>query len=204
MIRAEIIVRGSVQRVGYRDLVQDEARRLGVRGYVENLRDGSVKILCEAEEEVVKEFMKAIDVKEDLLKVESIEVTKTSPPTGEYQYFEVKYGPLEEELSERMVAAIKYAKGMWSDIKGMREDIKEMKGDIKEMKGDIKEMKGDIKEMKGDIKEMKGDIKTVLKKQDETIFEIRALRDDLRSYIDRRFERLEAEIRAIKEKIGLM
>ncbi|MEM3614383.1 MAG: acylphosphatase [Nitrososphaerales archaeon] len=197
MIRAEIIVRGSVQRVGYRDLVQDEARRLGVRGYVENLRDGSVKILCEAEEEVVKEFMKAIDVKEDLLKVESIEVTKTSPPTGEYQYFEVKYGPLEEELSERMVAAIKYAKGMWSDIKGMREDIKEMKGDIKEMKGDIKEMKGDIKEMKGDIK-------TVLKKQDETIFEIRALRDDLRSYIDRRFERLEAEIRAIKEKIGLM
>ncbi|MEM3891926.1 MAG: acylphosphatase [Nitrososphaerales archaeon] len=183
MIRAEIIVRGSVQRVGYRDLVQDEARRLGVRGYVENLRDGSVKILCEAEEEVVKEFMKAIDVKEDLLKVESIEVTKTSPPTGEYQYFEVKYGPLEEELSERMVAAIKYAKGMWSDIKGMREDIKEMKGDIKEMKGDIK---------------------TVLKKQDETIFEIRALRDDLRSYIDRRFERLEAEIRAIKEKIGLM
>ncbi|MEM4201516.1 MAG: acylphosphatase [Nitrososphaerales archaeon] len=204
MIRAEIIVRGSVQRVGYRDLVQDEARRLGVRGYVENLRDGSVKILCEAEEEVVKEFMKAIDVKEDLLKVESIEVTKTSPPTGEYQYFEVKYGPLEEELSERMVAAIKYAKGMWSDIKGMREDIKEMKGDIKEMKGDIKEMKGDIKEMKGDIKEMKGDIKTVLKKQDETIFEIRALRDDLRSYIDRRFERLEAEIKAIKEKIGLM
>ncbi|MEM2883772.1 MAG: acylphosphatase [Nitrososphaerales archaeon] len=197
MIRAEIIVRGSVQRVGYRDLVQDEARRLGVRGYVENLRDGSVRILCEAEEEVVKEFMKAIDVKEDLLKVESIEVTKTSPPTGEYQYFEVKYGPLEEELSERMVAAIKYAKGMWSDIKGMREDIKEMKGDIKEMKGDIKEMKGDIKEMKGDIK-------TVLKKQDETIFEIRALRDDLRSYIDRRFERLEAEIKAIKEKIGLM
>ena len=90
-----------------------------------------------------------------------------------------------------------------------------------EMRDDIKEMKADIKEIKGDMKEMKGDIKTMLKKQDETLAEIRAtrselkeeiratrgeikaLREDLKQYMDRRFEKLEREIALIKQKIGL-
>jgi len=76
-------------------------------------------------------------------------------------------------------------------------------------------------EMRDDIKEMKGDIKTMLKKQDETLAEIRAarqeikdeikatreeiraLREDLKQYMDRRFEKLEREIALIKQKIGL-
>jgi cell division protein ZapA (FtsZ GTPase activity inhibitor) len=41
------------------------------------------------------------------------------------------------------------------------------------------EMRDDIKEMKGDMKEMKGDIKTMLKKQDETLAEIRATRNEI-------------------------
>lgn len=48
-IKAEIIVKGTVQRVGYRDHVQETARKLDVKGYVENLRDGSVKIVCETQ-----------------------------------------------------------------------------------------------------------------------------------------------------------
>jgi chromosome segregation ATPase len=90
-----------------------------------------------------------------------------------------------------------------------------------EMRDDIKEMKADIKEIKGDMKEMKGDIKTMLKKQDETLAEIRAtrselkeeiratrgeikaLREDLKQYMDRRFEKLEKDIALIKQKIGL-
>ena len=62
--------------------------------------------------------------------------------------------------------------------------------------------------------EIRDDIKTMLKKQDETIAEIRTtrkeiideirgLREDLRQYMDRRFEKLEREIALIKQKIGL-
>ncbi len=182
MIRAELIAKGDVQRVGYRDFVQKVAINIGIKGYVENLKDGTVKIVCEAEKEKIEEFMKMIKVEVGLIKVTSIELIKTSPATGEFKYFEIKYGPLEEELSERMVAAINYAAAMWSDIK---------------------EMKGDIKEMKSDIKEMKSDIKEVLKKQDETIIEIRNLRKDLKTYMDKRFERIEKEIKLIKQKIGL-
>ena len=65
------------------------------------------------------------------------------------------------------------------------------------------EMSGGLGEMKGDIKEMKGDIKTVLVKQDDTIREIKDLRQDLRSYMEERFGRLESDVKRIKEKIGL-
>jgi len=62
--------------------------------------------------------------------------------------------------------------------------------------------------------EIRDDIKTMLKKQDETIVEIRTtrkeiideirgLREDLKQYMDRRFEKLEREIALIKQKIGL-
>ena len=59
-------------------------------------------------------------------------------------------------------------------------------------------------EMKGDIKEMKGDIKEIIAKQDETISEIRSLRSDLKSWMDARFSALEADVRLIKEKLGLI
>jgi len=228
---AEILVRGSVQKVGYRDLVQEEAVKLGVKGFVENLKDGRVRIVCEAEEEKVKQLIERINVREELVYVESIDILEKGPATGEFQYFEIRYGTLEEELGERMVAAVKYAKAMWgdirevktdikevktdikevkadikemkTDIKEMKDDIKEMKADIKEMKTDIKEMKADIKEMKTDIKEIKTDVKTVLVKQDEVVEEVRGLREDLKSYMNRRFERLERDVALIKEKLGL-
>ncbi|MEM2828445.1 MAG: acylphosphatase, partial [Candidatus Nezhaarchaeales archaeon] len=82
MIRARILAEGRVQRVGYRDLVQSIARRLGVKGYVENLKDGSVQIVCEAEEGVLENFVKEIKVKEDFIEVEEVKIIEKSEATG--------------------------------------------------------------------------------------------------------------------------
>jgi len=51
---------GDVQRVGYRFVVQDLARRMGVKGYVKNLPDGSVEIVAEASKEVIDKFVGAV------------------------------------------------------------------------------------------------------------------------------------------------
>jgi acylphosphatase/archaellum component FlaC len=201
--RFEIIVKGIVQKVGYRDYVEEVARRLGIVGFVENMKDGTVRIVCETDEETVKKFIHEINIKKGLIEVEDVQIKSVGIATGEYKYFEIKYGPLEEEIGERMVMAVKYATIMSSDIKEMKQDIKEVKQDIKEMKQDIKDMKQDISEMKQDIKEIKGDVKEVLKKQEETIKEIRELRSDLKSYLDERFKKIEEEIRIIKARIGL-
>jgi acylphosphatase/archaellum component FlaC len=201
--RFEIIVKGIVQKVGYRDYVEEVARRLGIVGFVENVKDGTVRIVCETDEETVKKFIHEINIKKGLIEVEDVQIKSVGIATGEFKYFEIKYGPLEEEIGERMVMAVKYATIMSSDIKEMKQDIKEVKQDIKEMKQDIKDMKQDISEMKQDIKEIKGDVKEVLKKQEETIKEIRELRSDLKSYLDERFKKIEEEIRIIKARIGL-
>jgi acylphosphatase len=47
LIRLEAVVRGRVQGVGFRYYVAREARRLGLRGWVANDRDGSLRAVAE-------------------------------------------------------------------------------------------------------------------------------------------------------------
>ena len=160
MIRAELLVRGAVQKVGYRDYVQEAARGLGVKGFVENLRDGSVRIVCEAEERIIDEFIKLVDVEKDLIAVGSIEVVGREPAVGEFEYFDIKYGPLEEELGERLVAAYKIAVATREEVKASREDIgglrEETREGFKGLREDIGAMHSDLK---GEIGAMHSDLK---------------------------------------------
>lgn len=50
------IVLGRVQGVGYRNFVMREARALGLRGWVRNLKDGSVEALALAGQSVLRDF----------------------------------------------------------------------------------------------------------------------------------------------------
>ena len=52
----QLIVRGRVQGVGFRYHAQRQASRFGLKGYVRNLRDGSVEMVCEGEEEDLEKF----------------------------------------------------------------------------------------------------------------------------------------------------
>ena len=51
--RIRVVVRGDVQGVGFRAATAHEARRLGVAGWVRNLRDGSVEVEAEGTVEAV-------------------------------------------------------------------------------------------------------------------------------------------------------
>ena len=156
--RARIVAEGEVQKAGYRDIVEDIAVKLGVKGFVENLRDKTVCVVCEGEKDVVDRFVDAIKIKNDIVDVKSVKIVETSPATNEFEYFDIKYGSPEEELGERMVAAVKYAKlalhetrgvggkvdGVADEIKGSREDIKGIRDEVKASRGDIKEMHQDM------------------------------------------------------------
>ena len=176
MIRARIVAKGDVQKVGYRDIVEDIAVKLGVKGFVENLRDKTVCVVCEAEKDVVDRFVDAIKIKNDIIDVKSVKIVETSPATNEFKYFDIKYGSPEEELGERMVAAVKYAKlalhetrAVGTEVKGSRKDIHDMHQDmnkrfdwVAEKYGDIgiginsiKDDLGELKSMGNDVKEMK-------------------------------------------------
>ncbi len=55
--RLHAVVHGRVQGVGYRATTMDEARRLGLAGWVRNRRDGTVETLAEGSEATLRLFL---------------------------------------------------------------------------------------------------------------------------------------------------
>ena len=58
MKRLTANVSGRVQGVSFRYYTQREAARLGLRGWVRNEADGSVRVLAEGSEESLKELLR--------------------------------------------------------------------------------------------------------------------------------------------------
>lgn len=54
--RVHLLVRGLVQGVFFRQSTVDEARRLGLHGWVRNLPDGRVEVLAEGERARLEEL----------------------------------------------------------------------------------------------------------------------------------------------------
>ena len=190
MKRATIIVKGKVQKVGYRDFVQDSAREIGITGYVENLEDGNVKIVGEGEEAKIEEFIRDIKVKRDFLDVSATSV-KYEEPTGEFKVFKIKYGDVPEELGDRLGAALLYLGATNQKIDAGFKMLGE--------KQDMMLEKQDMMLQKQD-----DTIEVIDQSKEEIVTEIKSLREDLRSYMENKFVKIEYEIAGIKAKIGMV
>ena len=62
LVRAEILVNGLVQGVGFRYFVMREAHKLNLFGYVKDLYTGEVLSVVEGEKFVVEEFFQKLKV----------------------------------------------------------------------------------------------------------------------------------------------
>ncbi|MBS1255204.1 MAG: Acylphosphatase [Deltaproteobacteria bacterium] len=56
--RLDLIISGRVQGVGYRYSVKMKADSLGIKGYVKNLRDGSVFVTAQGNKGAMDNFVK--------------------------------------------------------------------------------------------------------------------------------------------------
>ena len=89
-VRAEIVVNGLVQGVGFRYFVMREAQKLGLNGYVKNLYTGEVLTVVEGEKAVVEEMVKKLRVGPIHASVKSCKVD-WQEPKNEFTEFEVKF-----------------------------------------------------------------------------------------------------------------
>ncbi|MDD1728821.1 MAG: acylphosphatase, partial [Methanospirillum sp.] len=96
-IRYTILVKGYVQRVSYRDIVEQIARIHHLTGYVQNLEGYDVGIVVEGSEPDLEQFARDIIITRKPIHVDSIDVHE-DPATGEYPYFKIKRGSPDEEL----------------------------------------------------------------------------------------------------------
>ena len=72
--RAEITVHGRVQGVAFRFYTQNEARRLGLTGWVRNNPDGSVETRAQGDERVLERFVAFLEEGPRAARVASVDV----------------------------------------------------------------------------------------------------------------------------------
>ena len=208
-IKATIRVFGNVQAVGYRALVKMIARRMGVKGLIRNLEDGSVEVFAEAEEKVLDEFLKAINIKgrpEDLLSlhVDRIEVYREGEPGyrgpwRSYGVFEIDYGeekprPIEKDMAESLEWAKLYFTKLVSEFGSLRGEFRDYREEFKDFRGEFKDYREEFRSFRDES----------LKLSREILGEVKELRKDLKAILDERLARMEKDIAEIKAKLGLL
>lgn len=140
MHRAEIVVDGDVQGVGYRYQVRRAAWKHRLTGTVENLEDGRVKIICEGEKEKIKAFIEDIKIETPPISVENV-VYKLLSATGEFRVFKIVTGSPEEEMVEGFSTGAVYLSTLRDELKGFKEEnnhsLKEMATKTDQLREDI-------------------------------------------------------------------
>lgn len=88
--RLHIFYSGRVQGIGFRFTAEEIARMMKLTGWVRNLPDGRVEVVCEGSEEVLKLFIEKIQ-QSPLGRY----ITKTQcsyeEPTGEFTHFRIEF-----------------------------------------------------------------------------------------------------------------
>lgn len=78
-----IIVRGRVQRVGFRVFVRDVAHAFDIRGWVRNHEEGSVRIHAEGDEENLRSFIEQVEIGPPASRVDDLELETLAELKGE-------------------------------------------------------------------------------------------------------------------------
>jgi acylphosphatase len=87
--RAEVIFRGKVQGVHFRDYTRRFAKRQRVSGWVQNMPDGSVRALFEGEKLDIEEIVRLLREEHPHARVDKVEV-KWGECTGEFCEFKIR------------------------------------------------------------------------------------------------------------------
>lgn len=90
MERIEAYVHGRVQMVMYRDFACRKAKGLGIVGFVQNRRDGTVRIIAEGTHAALEQFIEHLHGGPLLAKVEQVEVVWRSAGNA-FTTFDIQY-----------------------------------------------------------------------------------------------------------------
>jgi acylphosphatase len=88
--RLEIVISGRVQGVWFRASTRDEARRLGLLGWVRNLPDGRVEAVFEGDEDRLSRMLDWCRRGPPGARVHNVEATRARA-TGDFQDFSIRY-----------------------------------------------------------------------------------------------------------------
>ncbi len=140
--RYTVTIRGKVQHIGYRGIIEGTARKLDIKGYVFNDIDNSVKIVCEGLQKSVDTFLDSLKefARTDIERIEKKEINDEIPlphmfsrvATDEYY-----------EFSRKFDIGLDY-------LDGIKTDTGEMKGTLVEVNGSLNKINNTLESFVGD------------------------------------------------------
>jgi len=189
MRRLTAYVSGKVQEVGYRGRVVDMANELGLKGTIGNLKDGRVKIIAEGDDDNLRLFESAIDIKNALVFVSRID-KEYSPARGEFDGFSklVARG----ETDTRLDTAIGYLKEIVSVVSNMNDNLG---GKMDQMLDKQDQMLGKIDQMNDNLG---GKMDQMLDKQDELLVEVKDINRKFDKVLDKDILELKTDMAEVK------
>ena len=215
MQRLTAYVSGKVQKTGFRARVLAIARDFGLKGYVQNLDDGRVKVIAEGETGDLESLLSALDIKNTIINVVDIK-SDYSPATGDFDSFVkvVSGGETDQRLdvaaglltklivvNEKILDEIKATR---IEMTETRKEMTETRKEMTETRKEMTETRKEITEIRLELTETHEDIKGAINESQEAIVsEIRELRTDLKENIEDRLIRIESDVTQIKAKVGL-
>jgi acylphosphatase len=88
LVGRQYVIKGRVQRVGFRFFAENAAEREGIQGYVRNQHDGSVEIIAEGDADAMQRFEMAVRRGPAGARVDAVETIQIEP-SGRYAGFRV-------------------------------------------------------------------------------------------------------------------
>ena len=191
-MRLTAFVSGRVQEVGYRARVIDMAIALGLKGMVVNLKDGRVKIVAEGEGEKLTWFESAMDIKNALIHVSSIEKNYSSA-SGEFDQF----GKLvaKGETDTRLDTAAVYLKELLFAVNNMNDNLG---GKMGQMLGKQDELLDEVRNMND---RLGGKMDQMLDKQDDLIIEVKDVNRKMDRVLETDIVELKSDMAEVKSAL---
>lgn len=90
MKKVQVVVSGKVQGVGFRMYTQTQAEQLGIVGFVQNLIDGTVKIVAAGEDAKVDALIDWAKSGSPPAKVDNLQMIAMEYQEGEFDRFEIR------------------------------------------------------------------------------------------------------------------
>ena len=184
-----IWVSGDVQKYEYRSRVVTMARALGIKGTIQTLPDGRVKVMAEGEEADLERFAEALKMENSFFWVSCVEI-KRFDPHGDLDDFHLALTERDDEFW--LDEWIKYLEELLEVTKEGFERVVRGTDRNPSLKG------GEHSPMMDKNNRMQDQM---LDKQDETKGEVRGLRSDLKESLDVRLSRMEADLSDVKSAL---
>ncbi len=74
MKTVKVLIMGNVQGIFFRKYIDDEAKKIGIKGFVRNLDDGSVEVVIEGENKKVDDMVKVCKIGPTYAKIREVKV----------------------------------------------------------------------------------------------------------------------------------